>query len=236
MRRRAGEPAAANKPPEWFKRERYDWLRPTGDDRRDAAVWVQALMGCHALRDWDDDRWLEAATAIGIDLPPDGRPYTDVVIPAYIARPPVAEIALPELANAAADPAYAYFGPALFLSVSLNAPDEIIVEGFKQLLQATRKAHPGLVSLPGPKALNSRATAAVFERWRSARIVEVAELEWWRRRQPEPDRPKALQIARWIFGENIDHPNRKIAEARTRLAQAIGAVPALWAQSLKTSN
>jgi hypothetical protein len=124
----------------------------------------------------------------------------------------------------------------MFIGVSLDAPDGVIVDWFKQELEKARVENPSPVAKPGPKAPTGRVTAATFARWRDAHIVEVAELTWWAGRRRKADRPSKAMIARWIFGETVEQPSKKLNEAEKLLTAAINCIPALYAQSLSPSK
>jgi|GEM_PF-5275718 len=185
-----------------------------------AIIWLNALEYCQALE----------GGAVPLPDCREGMPPPSTPVPAYIGPPAVERI---EPAEAVKDPAYKWFGRMLFVAVNLAASDLDIKPGFNAVLAQARRATPGLVRTSGPNSLDraGRLSGAAFDRWRSDKIVEVAELNFWARAcEASGERaPTKASRARWIWGD-IDQPTRKYGRARDALEAAIRQVPALSSQ------
>lgn len=209
--------------PAWFKAERYETLlaacRGGPRETQSREVWLSALNRCWALREWSDEEWSQKAEFISEPFPaPDGSPATfgpgNDLLP-----PPVMAFERAQMDESWFD----LFGPSILIRVSLAAPDATIRKGIRRELESARAVFPSLVKRPGPPAPNSEFTRQTFCRWWNARIVHVAELDWWNARQAK--RCPAAQLARWVFG-NAGQTRHMIASRRV-LALAIRSRDAL---------
>jgi hypothetical protein len=117
--------------------------------------------------------------------------------------------------------------PALILQIYLNAPDGVILTEFKKALRLARREVPAPVSKPGRKTADAKFSSRHFTRWLNRRIVELCEIDAWRRELK--DGPTDADLGRWLFPNYAD-PSKEVATARNVLNEAIDLILALWAQ------
>jgi hypothetical protein len=202
-------------PPDWFNEQRYHYLR-----NLDARGWLAQLERCKMLRGRVSLRQWESVGEKG---------WTKKYVPAFIG-PPVVEIV--ERADQAT--LHEIEKPAFFAKVYLRAPDGIIIKEFEKALKEARRSVPAPVKKPGPRGAGPQFTRTEFSRWLDYRIVELCELEDWRRklrRKKARERiPTDADLAHWLFSPRYANPRKQIIAARQTLLRAIGQIPALWAQ------
>ncbi|WP_395664712.1 hypothetical protein [Methylocella sp.] len=211
-------------PPEWFTKKDYSYLQS-----RDARGWFQELERCAHL--------VEEARRREAGEPSFAQEWGDILgeeiaagmIPGGILGPPAVQfldacgvVALHEIER-----------PAALCLINLRAPDAVIMEELALGLAAARaqQAIDDPVKKPGNKKQlprsNARIGAVEFARWRTHRIVELAELLEWRSRDA-PKLPFAV-IAHWLF-DTRDEKGKLIHTARATLDRALGLLPTLSAQ------
>lgn len=224
--------------PAWFTparyAEHYGALAGLSDHAR-AHLWLRWLEGYRDLRDLAEPDWRRLAEAAAREMPQEGRPPTDMGFTVGAdALPPIEVVARPQKRDASRYPS---LGTALVLSLNIDAPDEVLIAALQETLRRVRQEHPMDVKRRGRRKqtheARRRVTPQRLDGWRNARICEVAELDWWARQQDNP--PSLAERARWIFGEDVDQPNRQMARARGALNRALDAIPVLCAELLPAS-
>ena len=193
-----------HEPPVWFKRKDYSRLRDL-----DAWGWYKELLHCMQIRD-------------DIDLTDWGPPGT--YIPAFFGPPVVQAVDKADQSTLRR-----IEHPTLILQVYLNAPDGKILTEFKKALRLARRKVPAPVSKPGRKTSDAEFGTRHFARWFNRQIVQLCEIDAWRRDLREGNKPADVDIGQWLFPNHAD-PSKEVATARNALNEAIGLIPALWAQ------
>jgi hypothetical protein len=203
-------------PPEWYAKKDYSYLR-----KLDAAGWLPVLQRCHALReDVDLSEW-ESIGEAG---------WTQNFIPAYIGPPAVNVVDKADQSTL-----HVLEKPALLVQISLRAPDGVIVEEFARVLQLARRTTPSPVKIRGSKVAPGSIKQMHFTGWTTHRIVELCEIEAWRKRLEEK-KPRDADIGRWLF-PSYDNPRKEVITARKTLLKALNLIPALSTQvAAVTSN
>jgi hypothetical protein len=207
------QPLDWSKPPEWFERRDYSYLSGLT-----AAGWLHELQRCSHLCIGND---LSEWKSIGSE---DKGDWTKNLMPAFIG-PPVVQVV--ERADQSA--LRALEKPALIVQVYLAAPDGVILKEFQNVLRAARQAVPGPVKNPGPQTVHTEFSGRHFARWLNHKVVELCELDTWRRTLPENERPLDADFGRWLFSTYSD-PDKTLADARKTLNAALASIRALWAQ------
>jgi hypothetical protein len=146
---------------------------------------------------------------------PDIRPLTDYIPPA-----PVQPLEAPQLADM-----HDFERPALLLKVSLSAPDDVIIQGFKKVLSAARKRCPAPVKQRGPQVLKGRYKDEQFSTWRSYQILELADLLAW----SEYENIEATDVQLGIF-LGFDKRRTEVAKKELLKATSSSTIKALAAQ------
>jgi hypothetical protein len=185
--------------PDWFSPKRYERL-----SQLNLSAWQYEIERCAWLAKAKPGQWAE-------------RP----AVPSYIGTltvqlVPKGDVTLHRLEK-----------PALI--VQLDAPDGVIIKRFKEALANARKDYPAPVRKPGRKSQNAEFTAKQIKTWLTHNIVQLSELDNWRRGLPKRDAPTEADFGRLLFSKYAD-PGKQIVTARKVLAEAIACVPALWAQ------
>jgi len=226
------------KAPSWFTGQRFAPLKlAIADNPHESAgrhAWLTALGQCWALAHWSDEDWALAADALDEPYPPpDGSPPTFGPGNDFVP-PPVVTFERPTMGEAWFD----RFGPTVLLRISLTAPDETIWEGIEGELKLARRRFPSKIKRPGRSASNSSFTRQTFRRWWDARIVQVAELDWWNRHQPKSEQQPAAQLARWIFAEAVQagSETKQMIGARRVLRRALDLRDELASQLAEPSS
>jgi hypothetical protein len=154
--------------------------------------------------------------------------WTESAVPAFIG-PPVVQIV--EKADQAK--LSRIEKPTMILKVYLRAPDGKIFEEFKKALRFARRSYPSTVKKPGPKGMNAMLTKTEFSNWLDSRIVELCDLDAWRkklrREKSQVRMPGDSDFGHWLFS-NYANPRKKVIEARRTLNRAIAQIPTLWTQ------
>jgi hypothetical protein len=189
------------KPPKWFTEERYAYLLKLA-----LADWQYELQRCAWLRDSaKPGQWNK-------------RPE----VPSFIGPPIV------WLVKKGPTTLHQIEKPALI--VQLQAPDGIIHKQFKEALELARKTYPAPIKKPGPKSANAAFTQRQISTWLNYKIVQLCELDNWRKGLRKDKRPKDSHFGKWLFS-NRAQPRKEIIAARKALDRAILCIPALWAQT-----
>ena len=118
--------------------------------------------------------------------------------------------------------------PALI--VQLQAPNGIILKQFKEALELARKKYPDPIKKPGPKSANAAFSQRQISTWLNYKIVQLCELDNWRKGLRKDKRPKDSDFGAWLFSTRAQ-PRKEIIAARRALDRAILCIPALWAQT-----
>jgi hypothetical protein len=115
------------------------------------------------------------------------------------------------------------------LLVNLDAPDAVIIEDVKRTLLAVRQHIEGPVTLPGRRALNSKFTGKVFDRWRHKKIVQLAYLLFMNaRRKANRLQPYSQEVlGEWL---EMGDPKKDASGAKKTLKKALKSLPDLWNQ------
>ena len=204
------QPLDWSKPPEWFEREDYSYL-----SKLTAAGWLHELQRCSHLCSGDDlSEWGD---------------WTKKFMPAFIG-PPVVQV----VDRADQSALRALEKPALIVQVYLAAPDGVILKEFQNVLRTAREAVPSPVKKPGPQTVHTEFSERHFGRWLDHKVVELCELDAWRRTLPENDRPLDADFGRWLFSKYSD-TDKALADARKTLNAALASIRALWAQVERTA-
>ena len=140
----------------------------------------------------------------------------------FLAPQPV-ELILPQQAGYVLE---LYRLPALIVYV--NAPDAVILSEIKRTLKAIRKPLRPPIAKPGRAAFNSLFDAHIFAKWRSEKIVQLAELLMWRAKlskQEAKNYPDHV-LGKWLGKETP----QATTKAKNTLKEALASLPALGAQ------
>jgi hypothetical protein len=180
--------------PDWFCAKRYEYL-----SRLNLSAWQYEIQRCAWLAHAEPSQW-------------DERPE----VPSYIGTltvqlVPKGDVTLHRLEK-----------PALI--VQLDAPDGVIIKRFKEELANARKAYPAPVRKPGRKSQNAEFTAKQVKTWLTHNIVQLSELDNWRRGLPKQDVPTDADFGRLLFPGYAD-PSKQIVSARKVLARPSPAFP-----------
>jgi hypothetical protein len=152
-------------PPAWFTEERYVYLR-----KLPLSGWQYELQRCAWLRDSaEPGKWNE-------------RP----AVPSFIGPPIV------QLVKKGQTTLHQIEKPALI--VQLDAPDGIIVNQFKEALALARKTYPEPIKKPGPKSANAAFSLRQISTWLNYKIVQLCELDNWRKGLRKGDAPSFVEI------------------------------------------
>ena len=189
------------KPPKWFTEERYAYLF-----KLTLANWQYELQRCAWLRhSAKPGKWNE-------------RP----AVPSFIGPPIV------RLVEKGPITLHQIEKPALI--VQLQAPNGIILKQFKEALELARKKYPDPIKKPGPKSANAAFSQRQISTWLNYKIVQLCELDNWRKGLRKDKRPKDSDFGAWLFSTRAQ-PRKEIIAARRALDRAILCIPALWAQT-----
>jgi hypothetical protein len=186
--------------PDWFQSKSYEHLSTLS-----LSAWQYEIERCDWLRTSEPGQYQERPEVPG---------YIGTVTVQLV---PKGEVTLHRLEK-----------PALI--IQLDAPDGIILKKVKEALAIARKTYPASARKPGRKSFNAQFTKKQITTWLNHKIVELSELDNWRRGLPEQSAPTDADFGSWLFSSYAD-PGKQIVTARKVLADAIASVPALWAQS-----
>jgi hypothetical protein len=116
--------------------------------------------------------------------------------------------------------------PALIVNV--DAPDAVILNELKRMLEEVRKHFGPPVAKRGRYALNSRFDKNTFAKWRNDKIVQLADLlarNAALKARGASSRPD--HVLGKLIGKNSA---RETSEAKATLKKALASLPALAAQ------
>jgi hypothetical protein len=121
--------------------------------------------------------------------------------------------------------------PGFTMWFNMDAPDDVLREGFEHVLHAARGQWPSPLKTRGKGSKNPRITKATLEMWWCRKIVPLFDLDWhFFETGPgffDPaTRPTDYRLGRWVYGE-VHQPAREVSKARKLFRQVIAQRAAL---------
>lgn len=117
--------------------------------------------------------------------------------------------------------------PALIVNV--GAPDKVIFQELKQLLEEIRKYIKSPVAKRGRYSLNTHFDGDTFKKWREDKIVEFADLLAWNAAMKAQGR---AYYSEYELSKRLDEDisRRMTSEKKKTLKKTLASLPALAAQ------